>query len=237
MPSERKDFLIAMYKELFNNVDRHISLSWQSISIIASFLATIMLTEKFEVPSVITVFFLIVVIAWTMARLIDAEHWYDRNIHIISNIEKQFLIRPEDSEEIHFYFTKNRTIKSRLESVTIQRYATTFIWFLAIFYSIWRVPENVEKNMIVFGQNNLHFEPYIIIIFSIVLVFLLSYYKYHNTCAIEVLREKSPGKNCTYEVKNTLSSTLANYFFSKKSMYGLSVLIIVLSICVLSKMY
>ena len=202
MNKDKKEFLLAMYKELFNNVDRHISLSWQSVSVIASFLAAIMLTERFGVPSIITVSVIIIIAGWTIARLIDAEHWYDRNIHIISNIEKLFLSEDEkDDKNIHFYFKKNRTRDNRLESVTIQIYGTTLIWLLAIVYSMWRVPKNIEDNMVIFNTSNIYCESYFLIIISGIVAIILSIYKHHTIRALEKLRKNSPGLNCEYEDK------------------------------------
>lgn len=190
MNPDRKEFLLAMYKELFNNIDRHISLSWQSISIVASFLTAFILTEKFKVPSLITVFFLIVVIAWTIARLIDAEHWYERNIHIISNIEKIFLTEKDDDKHIHFYFKYNRTKKNKLESVLIQSFASTILWMISLGYYVWRIPKSIKENSYMFDPSQ---EIIFLITFSVMVAILLYIYSQNNIRAIETLRTKSPG--------------------------------------------
>lgn len=187
---ETKDFLLVMYKELFNNIDRHISLSWQSVSIIASSLGAFMLTEKFHVPIFLTVFFLIVIIVWTIARLIDAEHWYDRNIHIISNIEKIFLTEKNDAKNIHYYFTKQRTNKSRLESIMIQSFASTLLWMLTIVYFFWRIPKSIAENSFLF---NIYYEFYFVTATSFLFALLLFVYKRYCTKRIEELRKQSPG--------------------------------------------
>ncbi len=192
MDQDRKDFLLAMYKELFNNIDRHISLSWQSISIVAAFLTSFILTEKFKVPSFITVFFLIIIITWTIARLIDAEHWYERNIHIISNIEKIFLTEDDDAKNIHYYFTKNRTKKNKLESVLIQSFASTMLWMIAVGYYVWRIPKSIKENLHVFDVN---IETGVLMSFSVILAILLYIYRQKNLKSIEKLRTRSPGLN------------------------------------------
>lgn len=192
MNPDRKDFLLAMYKELFNNIDRHISIVWQSIGVIVSMLGAFLLSEKYHIPSFLTIFIVIVMIGWTIARLIDAEHWYDRNIHIISNIEKIFLTDKDDDVNIHFYFKKNRTIKSRLESVVMQSYASTILWIISLLYFNWRIPKSIAENSIIFGA---YIELFILLFCTGLMAIWLYFYRKQNVRAIEELRQNSPGLN------------------------------------------
>lgn len=182
----RKEFLIAMYKELFNNIDRHISFSWQSIGVFATFGFAILMTERFDVHAFISIMLIYVVVVWMLARLIDANHWYERNIHIISNIEKEFL-NDDDSEKIHFYFKGKRSKKNQLESIEIQSLGLKLTWIISLFYYVYKI----DECSMVLG--------YVSVIPLLILTYitskLLNCYKDYNYSQIVKLRNLSPGGN------------------------------------------
>lgn len=49
----------------------------------------------------------------------DASYWYNRNLAIIANIERQFL-KKEDLKNIHYYFGKHRSKNVMLTHLQIQ---------------------------------------------------------------------------------------------------------------------
>lgn len=56
---------------------------------------------------------------WLLAHLEDAGYWYNRNLAIIANIERQFLKTP-DLRNIHYYFGKHRGKNVMLTHLKIQ---------------------------------------------------------------------------------------------------------------------
>ena len=48
------------------------------------------------------------VAGWMVLHAYDANGWYNRNLGIIANIERQFL-EPTDAKDIHCFFTRHRS--------------------------------------------------------------------------------------------------------------------------------
>lgn len=198
---ERKDtFLLEMYKEQFKHIDRHVNLSWQSISIIFIFGVLSTATYRFGLDPFITSILTILATSWNFARLYDSNHWYERHIHIVSNIECHFL-KKSDEKDIHCYFKEVRNSSNSLEWITLQKVGLSVIWVLSIlFYVI-----TVNSHSKILKELNFVFsfgEFIIITLVSVFLIFLLDCYKKHNDIEINRLRQKSPGKGRVFDDKN-----------------------------------
>jgi hypothetical protein len=76
------------------------------------------LAEKKLLPIEYASTLLIIVVSWQLAHVYDASYWFNRNLLIIKNIERQFLGRT-DLHDIHFYFSRDRRNKL-LEHFRIQ---------------------------------------------------------------------------------------------------------------------
>lgn len=140
----RNDFLLEMYKQTSSHLNRHILITWQSIGVIAGALAIFGLTDKFNLAGDERLDFVTAVVtvlcAWTIAHIYDANNWFDRNLHIITNVERQFLL-PSDSKDIHFFFTGHRRERSEKELVLhfqIQLAMVLALWFLIIGYHFYK---------------------------------------------------------------------------------------------------
>jgi hypothetical protein len=57
--------------------------------------------------------------AWLFANLYDASYWYNRNLVIIANIERQFPGH-DNLKEIHYYFGKHRKKSAMITHLKIQ---------------------------------------------------------------------------------------------------------------------
>src|SRR5829696_2585314 len=68
-----------------------------------------------------------------IAHVYDAGYWYNRNLVIIANIERQFL-RPEDQRNIHFYFGSHRANNKMMMHLRIQFWLGIGIAGLVLFY-------------------------------------------------------------------------------------------------------
>ncbi|MFQ5817445.1 MAG: hypothetical protein ACE5H2_05755 [Terriglobia bacterium] len=104
---DRKTFLLEMYNQMFADINRHIMVVWQSIGVIGGAIALLALAEKKLLPVDYAVAFIVAVCFWSINTIIDSAYWYNRNLVIIANIERQFL-GTDDIKEIQFYFAKHR---------------------------------------------------------------------------------------------------------------------------------
>jgi hypothetical protein len=108
--SDRKAFLLKMYDQMFSDIDRHIMVVWQSIGVLFGAVALFALVEKQVISMDIACTIFIIIAGWSIAHSLEAGYWYNRNLAIIANIERQFL-RQSDQREIQYYFGKHRPHK------------------------------------------------------------------------------------------------------------------------------
>lgn len=101
----RQEFLIKMYNQTWNNINRHINVIWQPIGLLIASLGLLSLGEKNIINFDIAVALIILFCGWFIAHVYDSAHWYNRNLIILSNIEKQFLTK-KDEKEIHYFFSR-----------------------------------------------------------------------------------------------------------------------------------
>jgi hypothetical protein len=105
--SRRDEFLLVMYGKMWDNINRHLTVVWESATILAGAVAVFALTENgtLSVDSASTL--LVIVSGWTVLHAYDANSWYNRNLAIIANIERLFLTA-EDAKAVHYFFLKHR---------------------------------------------------------------------------------------------------------------------------------
>lgn len=132
---ERAEFLRSMYDQLWGNINRHITSLWQAIGIFLGAFAILALVEKSTVPLGFAVSLLVLGAGLLIAHVYDSSNWYNRNLHLIGNIEKQFLDKDKDSKEIHPYFTwRPKTKPGMITYFTIQLW---FSWALVVLVLTW----------------------------------------------------------------------------------------------------
>ena len=102
----RDDFLKQMYSEMWGNINRHLTVTWQAVGVLAGGFAVFFgLAERQAIPIDIAAALMVLIAAWQLCHVYDANTWFNRNLGIISNIERQFLTK-RDEKEIEFYFTE-----------------------------------------------------------------------------------------------------------------------------------
>ena len=106
----RSDFLIAMYNQMMNDINRHIIVVWQDVGVLLGAFAVFALVEKQILSLDIATALIILLCIWMLAHVYDASYWYNRNLVIIANIERQFL-RDSDLKEIHFRRRRPQTAR------------------------------------------------------------------------------------------------------------------------------
>ncbi len=127
--NRRDDFLLAMYSQMWANVDRHILVVWQSVGALLGAFAVLALTEKNVLPVDLACSLMVVICAWVAAHVIDASYWFNRNLVIIINIERQFLVA-KDLQDIHPYFRDQK--KRNLDHLVVQGYLAASVFLLIV---------------------------------------------------------------------------------------------------------
>ena len=97
----RSDFLIAMYNQMMNDINRHIVVVWQSVGVLVGAFAAWSLVEKNVISLDVAATLIIIIAIWVVAHVYDAAYWYNRNLCIVANIERQFLTK-KDLKEVHY---------------------------------------------------------------------------------------------------------------------------------------
>lgn len=188
MSDSRDQFLIAMYNEMWENINRHILVVWQSVAVLGGAFAALMLAEKQTVPLDYSATIVVLVAAWQIAHVVDASWWFSRNLRIVTNIERQFL-RPSDEQEIHCFFKKHRD-PSMLEHQKIQcafgLLATTVV---LLYHFDERVRPGLSSSIENFESGRAL--PYVAAIICGGLLYVLHR---HARNAYEKLEKDSPGK-------------------------------------------
>lgn len=129
----REELLLRMYDQMFNDINRHIMVVWQSIGVIIGAFAILALVEKHVVSLDIAVTVILLLCVWLLAQLLDSAYWYNRNLVIIANIERQFLTK-YDLHDIHYYFGRHREKNKMIEHLRIQGTLGYALAFLVLLY-------------------------------------------------------------------------------------------------------
>ena len=131
--NRRPDFLIAMYEQLMADINRHIVVVWQMVGVVGAAIAGLVIAEKQGVPTAYAVILTLLVISWVVEHLHDSNFWYNRNLVMITNIERVFLTQ-NDVDLIHPYFAAHRKKGSFLTHLQVQRHYALAIAVLVMLY-------------------------------------------------------------------------------------------------------
>lgn len=130
---DRKEFLTKVYDQMFNDIDRHHKIVWETMGLLIGAFAVLALAEKDIISIDIATGIIIILAAWVLTHVYDSNYWYNRNLVIIANIERQFLTK-DDLNKIHYYFGKHRDTNAIQTSLRIQIYFCKAVIGLFIFY-------------------------------------------------------------------------------------------------------
>ena len=149
---DRKTFLLEMYRQMFADINRHMTVVWQSVSVVIGAFAIFALVEKAIIPLDIASSLIVMLCAWLYAHMLDAGYWYNRNLVIIANIEKQFLLE-SDLTDIQYYFGAHRSKKNKMISqLRIQAFLGVGIAVLVV------LSHFIDRVVPGFGCSMSHFE-------------------------------------------------------------------------------
>jgi hypothetical protein len=130
---ERKEFLTKVYDQMFNDIDRHHKIVWETMGLLIGAFAVLALAEKEIISIDIATALIVLLAAWVLTHVYDSNYWYNRNLVIIANIERQFLTK-EDLRNIHYYFGRHRDKNAIQTSLKIQIYFCFIVIGLFLFY-------------------------------------------------------------------------------------------------------
>lgn len=132
----REEFLINMYQQLMADINRHIMVVWQSIATVGGSIVFFTWSSNGSLAIEYAVSLVIFVGFWQLLHVLDSNYWYNRNLVIIANIERQFL-KKSDETTIHHYFVEHRKKNSLIDHLKIQFFlGVGVILFSVVYYWI-----------------------------------------------------------------------------------------------------
>jgi hypothetical protein len=134
----RSDFLIAMYNQMMSDINRHIIVIWQSVGVLFGAFAVLALVEKHVITLDLAIALIVLICIWVVSHVYDASYWYNRNLVIIANIERQFL-RQSDLREIHYYFGNHRRVGRMITHLRIQLWLAVAVATLVLAFHFFTV--------------------------------------------------------------------------------------------------
>ena len=186
----RNDFLMRMYDQMFNDINTHILVVWQSVGVLVGAFAIFALTEKQVITLDVAASLIVLIAAWLIGHLYDASYWYNRNLVIIANIERQFLTE-SDLRDVHYYFGKHRKKGSMITHLRIQYALALGIGFVVLlFHFFTRVERGLGAPWS--GFDPLRSLPYAVLVLAFLAVWRL---KINREEAYAEFLQNSPGKN------------------------------------------
>lgn len=194
----RKQLLLKMYDQMFNDINRHILVVWQAVGVVIGAFAVFALVEKKIMPLDLAVALIVLLCGWMLAQLYDSAYWYNRNLVIIANIEKEFLTA-SDVTNIHFYFGSHRRRNKMIAHLRIQRFLAFAIAALVLGYhfleaKIWQGFRTPMSNFSVYTAL-----PY----FALAVTFLyVNHVRNDRTEAYAHFVATSPGKDLGVPASN-----------------------------------
>jgi len=185
----RNSLLLKMYDQMFSDINRHILVVWQSIGVVIGAFALFSLVGKNELSLDLAVAIQILLCGWMLAQLYDSAYWYNRNLVIIANIEREFL-NTADLSLIHYYFGAHRKSNKMIMHLRIQRYLGVGIIVLVLAYHLHeRVLPGIHSTID-------HFEflrslPYFALLF---IALTVNYVRNDRGAALSEFLSNSPGR-------------------------------------------
>ena len=191
---KRDQFLIAMYSELWGNINRSITVSWQAIAVLAGSVATLKLVGDGGMLADFTVALLAVVVTWQMCHVFDSNSWFSRNQGIISNIERQFLVKDDVKEILPYFAMAHRPPDRLLHHFRLHSLLGVGVMFIALLYHF------VLRVVPGFGLSCKYFDPlralpYIV---TFICLFYGSNFRSELRANLNDFNDLSPGKELDF---------------------------------------
>jgi hypothetical protein len=185
--AKREDFLLETYRQTSTHLGRHITGLWQCVGVVGA--ALIVFAQDKDKPLNDYACTLVMLLCgWLAATTLDASNWFNRNLAIITNVERLFL-RVDDLKLVHHFFGAHRPPGKFAQHFEIQLWLSGGVAALVLWYHF------VERVVPGFSLPWSHFQlaralPYAMaLILSVTLVRLHLHYVRKD----EEFQRKSPG--------------------------------------------
>jgi hypothetical protein len=202
--SRRDHFLLNMYNQLMNDINRHILVAWQSIAALASVIGAFMLSSSNIVPLQIWIAALFIVCDWHLKHTFDASFWYNRNLVIIGNIEREFFVSGDETI-ICCYFVEHRKKNKMISHLKIQRDLGYFLMIFVFLICLFRVYGRVQGGTTLSDYFSLFFGTFRLVDFVPTLALIYSLrsiiiFKNKTDVNYNTFLKNSPGKSVFHNV-------------------------------------
>lgn len=130
--SQRCEFLLETYRQTSTHLGRHISGLWQCVGVVGA--ALIVFAQDKDKPlNDYACTLAILLCGWLAATTLDASNWFNRNLAIITNIERLFLT-VEDRRLVHYFFVAHRPPGKHAQHFGIQLWLAGAVAVLILGY-------------------------------------------------------------------------------------------------------
>jgi hypothetical protein len=186
----RSEFLLRLYDQCWASINVRITGMWQCVGVLAGAFVVLALAEKEFVPLDIAVAIIILLAGWLLWGLEDASYWYNRNLAIVANIEKQFLHR-SDKGRIHPYMAEHRPSKM----ITHLKIQYCLGIAITIVFVLYHFTERIIPGFgVALTWDNLDLKraiPYVVVVFVAISLRVL---RKSNAKKYKEFLEKAPGE-------------------------------------------
>jgi hypothetical protein len=122
-----------MYEQMFRDIAQQYTVVWQSAAALLGSFAIAALAEKNILSLDIAISVISLICVWFLLNIVECSYWYNRNLCIIANIERQFLTK-SDLGEIHYYFGSHRPKNRMTSHLKNQCFLAWFLLAIVIAY-------------------------------------------------------------------------------------------------------
>ena len=191
---DRKKLLLELYNQLWNSINVRLNLIWESIGIIVGAFAVYALTEKNIIGLDYATTLIVLLAFWFLLHIVDMTFWYNRNLVMIANIEKQFL-NVEDAKLLYPYFLFHRKGNPPVSYLAIQAVLGLGIAAIVLVLHFLQVilPRLCSRPITLTLSATL---PYAMLVVAIV---VLAFWKQKRDSDYANLVHRSPGKDLSNE--------------------------------------
>lgn len=129
---KRAEFLLEIYRQTSAHLGRHISGVWQCAGVVGAALI-VFAQDKNNPLNDYACTLVVLLCGWLAATTLDASNWFNRNLMIISNVERLFL-SSADLKLVHHFFEEPRPAGKQAKHFVIQLYLSGAVWLLVLGY-------------------------------------------------------------------------------------------------------
>lgn len=128
----RPEFLLETYRQTSTHLGRHISGVWQCVGVAGAALI-VFAQDKDKSLNDYACALVVLLCGWLAATTLDASNWFNRNLAIITNVERLFLTSA-DLKLVHPFFDGHRPPGRLAKHFHIQLLLSAAVCLLVLIY-------------------------------------------------------------------------------------------------------